>query len=358
MPEETLQSATKSLSEQSKKLEIASFYTHGDLEKAKQMVAGNLKDLYVIKAVFTSASINGAFIVFFNNTYGNLTDCCAITSHSFAVSDIKSPIDWKVFEKDLQANLDKGEHDQVLSFQVRDMLVQNFSQQIGVGKQAKELKKFLDQNESIALNRYMQQFIQNKVGFQNVNMSVDFETISSLDMELLSITSKKMSDQIAAAKPKEEKKAEADEDDPLKGKEVKLVLKGGLILSPVKGKEISRLALKDKIKITLLEQNQKAIQVAQAFNAYVDGVLKPISGRIVSVKKNPSGGYNLHAIVAKGIYCKIDEEEENIKVAMDDPLAAAAAQEEEPSSKKNMVIIGVLVAVLLVLIGLIIAFTR
>ena len=55
MPE-SFESAVSTFSEQTKKLEIASHYTFGDTEKAKQMVSGTYKDLYAIKARFSSST--------------------------------------------------------------------------------------------------------------------------------------------------------------------------------------------------------------------------------------------------------------------------------------------------------------
>jgi len=72
---------------------------------------------------------------------------------------------------------------------------------------------------------------------------VDFESISSLDMELNSISSRKI-DERDLPSNKEEAKNEpspGDEDDPLKDKEIKLILAGGLVLSPVRGKDVGNL---------------------------------------------------------------------------------------------------------------------
>ena len=49
---EILENAAGSLSDYTKKLKIAMFFTNGDEDRAKQMIAGNLEDICVIKGRF------------------------------------------------------------------------------------------------------------------------------------------------------------------------------------------------------------------------------------------------------------------------------------------------------------------
>jgi hypothetical protein len=55
MPE-TLDTAVDSLSDYTRRFEIATFYTNGDAERAKQMIAGAFKDIYVIKGKFNTTT--------------------------------------------------------------------------------------------------------------------------------------------------------------------------------------------------------------------------------------------------------------------------------------------------------------
>ena len=65
---ENLDAAMSSLSEQNKKLDIAMHYTHGDADKAKEMVSGHYKDVFVLKVKFTSTTSSGAFLFFWLRT--------------------------------------------------------------------------------------------------------------------------------------------------------------------------------------------------------------------------------------------------------------------------------------------------
>ena len=316
---DNIESAVSNLSAETKKLEIASYYTHGNLEKAKEMITGSYKDVYALKIVFTS-SVYGAALIFMNNIYLEASSCYIIISHSFDVGDIKTNIEWKLFEKSIAENIERKEHDDILSNQLREGLLSAMAID-----QCNKIKALVDQNDAIAINHFFQNLLQDKAGFHKVNVSVDVELISSLDMEMNSTSSKKINPNELKGEAKEEekkdaKKDEAEKDDnPLSGKEVKLVLRGSLILSPIKGREVSKLVVGDRVKISIIDKSTKAISVAKAFNAISeDGKMHPINGRIVSIKFDEKTGYRIFAIVAKAIYMQIEEEEKNLKVAMDD----------------------------------------
>lgn len=318
--ENNLQSAVDSLSEQTRRLEIAKYYTHGNFENAKKMISGSYRDLYAIKAKFSSSSVYGAFLVFFNTVYQQLTDYFGIVSHEFSVDDIKTTSDWKIFEQEIDNNLKLKLHDDVLGNHLKDEINKAFTIQFG-----QDLKKLLDSNDEIGVNHLFQKVTQDKLGFPNIKISVDYNQLSSLDMELYSISSEKISS--AEMKKEDEsgkemvndiERMDDDEEDPLDGKNVKLILEGSIILAPIKGKGISSLIRGDRIKVKIIDKNPKGIALAKAFNAYEEGKMLPITGRIVSIKSIPTGGYKIFVIVAKGIFLKIEEEEDQIKVAMDD----------------------------------------
>lgn len=359
---DNLDSAVNSLGEQTKKLEIASFYTHGDFDKAKDMVSGSYKDMYVLRIRFSSSSMYGASILFFNVPYLVMHDSFCVVSQHFDVAEIKTNVDWKNFEKELQSISTGGNNDQVLGSHLREMLISGFTMQT-----TGELKKLIENNDAIAVNHLFQKVIQDKTGYQKVQVSVDYDQISSLDMELFSVTSKKINpNELARKKEEEEKKKlaesapRADSDDPLAGKEIKLVLRGSLILSPIKGKEISTLAEGDRIKISLIDKNPKAIDVARAFNAYdkEEGRIRPIAGRVISIKYTPKSGYKIFAVVAKGIYVQIEEEEENIKVAMDGVVMSDIQEKQKDLISFSIPVMVGLVILLSILIGVIVIFIK
>jgi hypothetical protein len=354
MPD-NLETATDSLSDYTRKLEIATYYANGDEERAKQIVAGTLRDFYAVKGRFSSTTSFGAFIAFVNSQYLSLNSVYPVISGSFSLKDLKTFNDWMTYEKDVTDFLKNNEHDDVLGRQFKNVFTSAMTLQF-----MSELKRLVNDRKDMDINRMFQQIVQARMGLQSVNMIVDVEEITSVDMELHSMTSAKMSEQPAArdkAGMEPEIAVEPDEDDRevLKGKDVRLLLRGSLILSPLSGREIGLLVMGDRIKINITDRHERAVHVLQAFNAIDNEGARPITGRIVHMKHRADGGYTIYAIVAKGIYVKIEELEEGIKVAIDTSYMESQTK-PEGMSRATMGVIGGLSAAIIALIILIIYF--
>ncbi len=345
--------------DQARKIDIASYYTHGDAENANKMVAGTYKDLYIIKGKFASSSVYGAFMIFFNHIYLQCVNFYGIVSHSFNVNDIDISQDWRKFEGEIEKNFSMGDHDDVLCNHMRESITTGMTMPF-----CTNLKKQFDQNDQIGISHVFQKFIQDRLGFQNLKVNMEYIQCTSLDMEMYSTSSRKMSEKSAKDDASLEKKDSLDDiqslddaNDPLSGKEVKLVLNGSLLLAPIKGKDISSLAPGDRVKVKIIDKNPKGISVARAFKAYEDGKMLPITGRIVSMKSQASGGYKIFLVVAKGIFIKVDEEEDGIKIMMDD-LGTAGGNNAETKAELNIPMIILLVVVFFILIGVIVFFVK
>ena len=152
---EELDSAVNSLGEQTKKLNIALYYVNGDMQKAKQMVAGSLKDIYALKCNFTSSSLHGAFLIHYNHMSFKINNIFVAVGPSYTDQSIDAGDDWKVFEKAVRDYVETGEQDDILSRTLRDKLTNSFSF-LFIG----DLNKFLKANNDISLNRMFQKVIQ------------------------------------------------------------------------------------------------------------------------------------------------------------------------------------------------------
>ena len=137
MPDE-LNNAVDSLAEHTRKLEIATHYTYGDAEKAKQMVAGTYKDIYAIKGKFSSTSLYGAYLIFFNVPHSMVNSIYIVLSNNYQVNEIKTNRGWRNFEKEITAQRNQGEHDDVFANQLRDEIMAGFTMQF-----SNDLKKTL-----------------------------------------------------------------------------------------------------------------------------------------------------------------------------------------------------------------------
>lgn len=348
-----LETAANNFSEQAKKHQIALYYTMGDDEKARKMVNGTYNDLYVIKCCFSSSSIYGSFLLFINTTYMKPVHVYIIVTKSFDLVDVKTTRDWRNFERQLYEVSKKGIHDEVFCNQLREGVTKALTFQ-----EVSNLSKLVEQDNAIATTHYLQKFVSAVMGLQNMELTGDYEFISSLSMELHSLTSIKIAPgELAKGQGKDQQKVDVKIEkieDALAGKEVKLILNGALILSPIKGKDISTVSVGERIMISIVDKNPKGIDVAKAFNAYdSEKGIKPIPGRIVSIKHDDV--YTIFAIVAKGIYIKIVEEETNIKIAMDPTYYNGDTKNNTETSMSPMSLI-MLAIVFVLLVGVVVFF--
>jgi hypothetical protein len=354
---DSMDDAVSSLSEQTKKLELAQHFTLGNLTQAKEMVAGTYRDLFVIKYRFASSTVYGAGFILMNHVTKSVMDVISVVSQSFDVGEVKTNQNWLTFEKDL-LSFTTGDYDPVLGNHVREELLNSITMEVNT-----KLKGLMENNDDITLNHVLQKLMEEKTGFQNVDLTLDYEPSSSLEVEMKSQMARKVDPgeiqkekekEEEAKRPKNVKKVHPD--DPLAGKEVKLIVHGSLILSPIKGVDIATLTVGSRIRISITDKNPKATDLLKAFNAITEeGERKPITGRIISIKHDQEAGYKIFAIVAKGIYVRIDEEEESIKVAIDLTGGVHPQQAEEAKGLSTPIII-VLAVVFLVLIGIIVSF--
>ena len=352
MPD-TLNTAADTLSDENRRFEIAIHYANGDAERAKQILAGTLKDVYVIKGKFNSTTARCGFIAFFNYNLLMLNSVYPVFSSASVHKDLEVNANWSAFEKNLTDLANNKDNDEVLSRQFNSAFTKAFTYQFSV-----DFKKRIDAKDEIAINRFFMQFVRDRIGFQSVDIRVDCEFISSLDMELNSLTSRKIVEnkdhaveQTKSVEPEIEFEGEDDRDF-FNDKDVKVVLQGSLILSPVSGRDVRLLIQGDRIKIKIVDLHPKAIQVARAFNAYDEGGFLPITGRIASIRRRAEGGYKIFVIIAKGIYVKIEETEENIKIAIDTSFMASKSGVDK-ISKVSYVIIAILSIIVLALFAVI-----
>jgi hypothetical protein len=320
MPENPNASAAQS-PENDSRLEIAKYYTLGDEQRAGQMLEGGYKDVYVFKGKYSSPAVYGAFITFYNFERFYHVSTQSILTRSFEIGEIDPEKGWKEFEKELLESYNSLPHDEVFEEQFKDAIFTGLSYQFILG-----MNRLIETNDDLSINRYFQKIIHEKMNFKNISIIVKCEKISSLTMELESLTSKKIDfSQMERKKQEEQRKKHQnqslDSDNKiLQGMDVRLLLLASVVLSPVRGKDISTVQSGDRIRLTLIDNHPKVKSIAGAFNAVSDGKIMPITGRVVHCGRRPEGGYMIYAIIAKGIFVRIDEEEDNIKVAMEQTI--------------------------------------
>ncbi|MCX7678773.1 MAG: hypothetical protein N2316_06105, partial [Spirochaetes bacterium] len=149
---------------------------------------------------------------------------------------------------------------------------------------------------------------------QEVNCQLEFEQTSSLMLELSEIPIEEppnddhFQETIQSEEEKLMKKIES---------EASHIINGRIIVSPIKGKYIRDIAVGDKIKVLLHENDDIAKKVAISQKAITpEGELLPVKARIKAKIPLPQGGFVLYGVVAKNILARIVEEE-NVKIEID-----------------------------------------
>jgi len=341
-----LKSAANNLSGQTKKFQIALYYTDNE-DRAKRMLNGSYLDLYLIKGRFSSSNIYGAFIIFLNIPNLRVANIYTAVSRSFELAEIKTNHDWYSFEQRLVEIAKKRDFDDVITSNVNESLLKSLTTE-----KINELLQSIEHGGGISLNHDFRQFFSDVTGFKNVQFSLDYEKISSLAMELQSITSTKISD-VQLKNQKEDVIVEKidDFDDVSQSKGARHIIKGALILSPVSGKEVSELVVGDRVMISIIDRGDEAIEFLKTFRAYKDdGATKPVIGQIVSI--NHTTYYKIYAIVAEGVYVKIVEEEGFVKVAMDSTYYDMQNVNYGKESDRNKMILYMLSGFFLILLTL------
>jgi len=133
-------------------------------------------------------------------------------------------------------------------------------------------------------------------------------------------------------------------------------MRSSLILSPIKGKDISELKIGDRVLISLIDNNDHTRSLAKAFNAYnaEENRLLPIPSRIKSIRYIDGVGFKIYVVIAKGIIGQIIEEEKNIKVALDPAVTVEVTDDKETKGISGLTLIIGLFAIIIVLLAVII----
>ncbi len=314
-------------------MQIAMFYTQEDREKSEQMVSGSYMDLYTLKIKFSTPMMYGACIIFLNREFFSLTDFYGIVSQSYSVDDIQIDNNWKDFENEIISNMNKEEHDGDLVLNFLEIIKNGFTLRL-----IKDILNLIEINDINAVSGLLKKHVLEKLRLQDIKVDFAYEELSSLNMELNSKTSVKLTpgqlfekENKSDANKIEDIVIEKEDDISIKSEDIKLILKGDLILDPTRGMHIKGLVVKDCIKVRINDDNPKAPLIAKAFNAFKDGRMYPIIGKIISYRRKMGGGYKIFVEIADGIYIRIDEDESNIKVSFVSP-----SPDRPPELQKGM----------------------
>ncbi|MDA3901591.1 MAG: hypothetical protein PF637_13865 [Spirochaetes bacterium] len=351
---ENLDSAINSLSDQQKRYDIALHFTGNDQDKAKRMVSNSYFDLVAVKGAFSSSSLYGAFIIFFNIDYARVDHTVFVVSPDYQLQSLVIKNDWKTLEKEILNSRTSSAASRINS-DFSEKFKKGFSYSLG-----KDFARYLSKGDMTQIVHMIQRFMQESTELKRIEVSAEIQNLSSLQLELDSLTSNKISGKLNSRKDSEEETPEdssSASSGPVAGQDgVRLVITSTIVLSPIKGKYISNIVEGDKIMVSMVENTPQVIEIAKAFNAY-DSTSKKISAipaRVKSVEYVDGVGYKIFALIAKGIVAKIIEEESSIKIALDPASVVMNVDDSEKNGIGIPVIVGLVTAIVLLILFVVI----
>ncbi len=328
------------MDEQIKSIDIALKYTNGDITKAKEMAAGHVNDIVVVKGKFLdiTSSQSGLILIFFNVDFEYIASIeSMITDNSGIFDRARIFDDWKALYLDLktfqkgQESIDSSQfNNSILTFVIQNDLFKNVED-----GDLESIKK--------KLNAAISAFYSAK----SVQLQIELNKTNSIALDVAGLII-----DIPGKKEKEDKEKENQtEESESERRMAKIeqdamyVVKGNSIVSPVRGKFVKDLLVGDNIKVVLSDKDMVTQKILDAVNAY-DEEKKPlpVKGRVKEVVPLEKNGYVIYTLVAKGILAKLIEEE-NFKLMLFNEQMTD--QNLEKSDQKIIFLVSLLVGLIL-----------
>lgn len=340
-----------SLNEKTRHINIALKYTRGNMDKAKQMVNGQLNDVVITKGKFSVAGHTyGVFLIFFNLENNYIMNLNSLLSPSKSLIDRISVNDsWKFFYtkfKDVVNSEADSSQKAGSSYEFTRHLIESLS--------GYNVFDYIVDNNIESVTDILRELIEKYFNRDEAQCQVDFENTSSLNLELAGIP---VEEPTETAERAQDETGLSDEDKLIAKieKEADHVIDGRVIVSPVKGKYINDIQQGDKIKILLKNEDDPiSVKVAEAQKAISpDGEMMPVKARVKAKIPLMEGGYMIYGVVAKNILVRVIEEE-NVKIEMESSLQPETRKETDSQTLLYIaILIGALLIALLVIIMLI-----
>ncbi len=362
----------KGTQEYFKKLKVATDFCNGNVELAKKMLSGEYKDNLAIKGRFRDEEVKcyGLFLIIINEVLNaRLFDDNVIAAYA-SLWETKPFIEWKFLYSKLEKEADYDNYEMDKTKRLSAVVKKSITP-----RTVKQIFTLVKRNDILTLTEIFNKLVSRTFNFSNVEVTVDFERVSSIDLEeAISISplnyTPQSNDEISQKKQKLEKLIQ--EIKTLEKEYENKIIKAKAEVSPIKGKYIHEIVRGDRIHVTINDNIPLALDIAKKKNVYTPGKMDSfISTVIMNVKTK--NGYLIYTGPDNGVIFKVPEKP-NIKLkTADEPkkeetskdvssqtkatpvqIPPMTPSEDEPSKFKNIVIIAVLlVAVILLVLSIV-----
>ncbi len=329
---------------QMKKMTNALKYTNGDAEKAKALLAGQYKDIKVLKGKLAAvdAELYSVFLIFYSVVDSMMKNVSLIIFTGKSVYDGFEASDlWRTF----YAYLKKAAN----SSQVKEST--DLKKHIINSSEGYDLFTYINDNDIISTQDILNDIAKKFFNMANIEISVGIEDVSSMEMEELGIKIKSIAGDSENSSEESSDKSEIEQ-------EADHFVEGALVISPVRGKFVGDLKIDDLINIALVNKDPISLKVAAALNAVSDeNVFLPIKGRIRKIQPLDKG-FLIYCLIAKRVMAKIVEEE-NVKAEMYSVNVKRLTVEDMVPVQKNVylftgIAIGILLIIFIILYAIVI----
>lgn len=333
-------------------------YTDGDMQKAKDMIAGVYTDISVIKLLFRASNVGkyGLVVIFINTEKNYLQKFYSVVSKNEQICNEKPYNEWQHFFSTILETTYSELNEIVSTSQLGSAMEKELSPAI-----VSVLSDKINSNDTVSLNLQFEKMISFIFKTDQIELDIKIEKAGSIFVEEGIFTVEQEIKTAIEGEPeiKEDKKSvvtKSPVDTTVQEKDKEFIDMGNtlvparLVLSPVKGKWINQLLLGEEVKVKLSDKSPRAVAIADKLGCRVDGKMKSISGSVESITKTPRG-WLIYITLAPNLVAKILEEED-VKVA----LADKSSSKKSSSGGKNAIVWILIIFLILVMVAVYFAF--
>jgi hypothetical protein len=267
-----------------------------------------------------------------------------VMSLSPYIFDSKLNLPWNQFKASMDLAKSEKDYEANMTNQVEKAL----NGCLVTAEIAKMVQNLETKNLDMVTNDFIDYF-KHGLKMTQCTVKIEVENSNSLTLEEAGLEDKTISRFKSEAKTINE---EESEELPQEIRELsKHAITGASVLSPTKGKEIPNLRVGDRIKVHITDTSQRGRNIIKVIGAEsTDGALKPIPATIRFIQKMQNGVWLILVHVGQELMVRIEEETDNIRVAVVD--APQVNAKENPKVEGNL---GIMLGLGLGLIILIVA---
>lgn len=313
-------------------LNIALKYTKGDETLAQKMISGEFNDASIIKGKIVS-EINrdfGYFMIFLSKSGLYVKSIRTVVDHFPYFLDLKLNLPWDKFFQEIEKKKSKIDVDRDISVKIGEY----FRRKLNASEISK-INSFISKSDPKSIIHLFETLFSDNKDTASYQLDIQCEESNSLKIEQAGIDD----EHILFSMVEESGQATEEEESELPSEIESLsktALKGSAVLSPIKGKVIHQLRAEEIIKVYITDSSPRGREAVQKLgNAMEDGNLKALPATIRYINKTSDGKWLIFASVSASVHVKIEEESDNVRLAVADPVGPKTASRKKDKEKKK-----------------------